>query len=108
VAPVLDNTGTMTLTNVVEDDTDPAGDTVADIIDSATGDRITDLDGGAVEGVAVIGVDNTNGTWQYETGGGWTAFGALTAANNSAVLLNPAASIRFVPDGNYNGSAGDI
>jgi hypothetical protein len=108
VAPVLDNTGTMALTNVVEDDAGPAGDTVTDIIDSATGNRITDLDGGAVEGVAVIGVDNTNGTWQYNTGGGWADFGALTAANNSAVLLNPAASIRFVPDADYNGTAGDI
>ena len=41
-APVLDNTGDMTLTTVLEDDTNPAGDTVADIIASAGGDRITD------------------------------------------------------------------
>ena len=38
---------------------DNAGDTVAAIIQSAGGDRITDVDTGADEGIAVIGVDDT-------------------------------------------------
>ena len=53
--------------------------------------------------IAVIGVDDANGTWQYDTGSGWTAFGAV--ANNNATLLNPGASVRFVPDADYDGSA---
>ncbi|WP_447971265.1 LamG-like jellyroll fold domain-containing protein [Nitrospira sp. M1] len=105
-APVLDNTGTMTLTNIAEDHTTSAGDTVAAIISSAGGNRITDVDTGAVEGMAVIGVDDTNGTWQYNTGSGWTAFGAVT--NTTAVLLDSTATIRFVPDASYTGSAGDL
>jgi hypothetical protein len=105
-APVLDNTGSMTLASILEDDTTSAGDTVASIVASAGGDRITDVDAGAVEGIAVIGVDDSNGQWQYDTGSGWVAFGAV--ANNSAVLLDPTASIRFVPNANYNGSAGNL
>ena len=105
-APVLDNLGTMMLTDVVEDDMNPPGDTVVAIIASAGGDRITDVDSGAVEGLAVIGVDDTNGTWQYDAGSGWTAFGAVT--NTSAVLLDSTSSIRFVPTANYVGSAGTI
>ncbi|MDH5191730.1 MAG: cadherin domain-containing protein, partial [Gammaproteobacteria bacterium] len=65
-----------------------------------------DVDTGAVEGVAVISVDNTNGTWQYNNGGGWTAFGAVS--NTSAVLLDANDLIRFVPNANYNGTAGNI
>ena len=47
-------------------------------------DRITDVDG-AAEGIAVIGVDNSNGQWQYNTGSGWTSFGAVSGT--SAVLF---------------------
>ena len=81
-APVLDNTGTMTVTAINEDETNPAGITIANLIASAGGDRITDVDAGAVEGIAVTTVDNTNGTWQYSTNGGgsWSAFGTPTAA----------------------------
>ena len=40
------------------------------------------------------------------TGAGWTAFGAVDI--NSAVVLDPVAKIRFVPDPGYSGSAGNI
>ncbi len=94
------------LTDVNEDDANPTGDTVASIIASVGGNLITDADLGAVEGIAVIGVDDTNGTWQYDSGGGWTDFGSVS--NSSAVLLDATAKIRFVPDTDYNGSSGDI
>lgn len=44
-----------------------SGDLGADVIASAGGDRITDVDSDALEGIAVIGVDDTYGTWQYST-----------------------------------------
>src|SRR5207302_535695 len=52
-----------------------------------------------------IGVDNTNGAWQYSTDAGvtWLAFGAPTVA--AARLLGPANLMRFVPTTNYNGAA---
>ncbi|MCP4172981.1 MAG: DUF2341 domain-containing protein, partial [Fuerstiella sp.] len=105
-APVLDSTGTMALTTINEDDFASSGDTVANIILSAGGDRITDVDTTPVEGMAIIGVDDANGTWQYNTGSGWATFGAVS--NSSAVLLNPTALIRFVPDADYAGSSGNI
>ena len=58
----------MTVTAINEDETNPAGITIANLIASAGGDRITDADAGAVEGIAVTTVDNTNGTWQYVDG----------------------------------------
>ncbi|NCB50252.1 MAG: hypothetical protein EOM54_00015 [Clostridia bacterium] len=98
-APVLDNSGAMTLTSVTEDATAPAGDTVAAIIASAGGDRITDADTGAVEGIALTGLAG-DGTWQYNTGGGWTDMGSVSGT--SALLLSDAASVRFVPTASNN------
>ncbi len=98
-APVLDNSVAMTLTSVTEDATAPAGDTVAAVIASAGGNRITDADTGAVEGVAVTGLSG-DGTWQYNTGGGWTAVG--TVSGTSALLLSDTASVRFVPTAGNN------
>jgi len=97
----------MSLVDIPEDTTDPAGDTVGAIIASAGGDRITDLtDPSPTEGLAVVGVDDTNGSWQYSTdaGANWLAFGAVS--DTSAVLLDTTELIRFVPVANYNGSGG--
>jgi hypothetical protein len=107
-APVLDPAGDMTLVDVSESDPNPVGNDVATIIASAGGDRITDVDAGALEGIAVVGVDDTNGSWQYSTDGGgiWTAFGLVS--DTSAVLLDSSALVRFVPSVAYIGSAGDI
>ncbi len=105
----------MTLTDVLENNTNPPGNSVAAIIASATGDRITDVDSGAVEGVAVIGVDDSNGTWEYSLnfGGSWNSFVAQgvatgTTDDTAAVLLNEAALIRFVPNLGYTGASGDL
>ena len=107
-APVFDNSGVMTLTDINEDETNPGGTTIASIVSSAGGDRITDVDTGAVEGIAVVAVDDTDGTWQYSINGGlnWTAFGAVSSTN--ATLLNDSSLIRFVPDADYNGTAGNV
>ncbi len=106
-APILDNTGTMNLPNVLEDTTDPNGELVSAIIASAGGDRITDVDAGALEGLAIIAVDNANGSWEYSSNGGvsWTGFGAVS--NSSAVVLSATVNdrIRFVPDTGYTGNA---
>ncbi|WP_149498954.1 DUF4347 domain-containing protein [Roseiconus lacunae] len=106
-APVLDNSGTMTLTTISEDDTNNAGDSVASIIASAGGDRITDVDTGSVEGIAITNQDNGNGTWQYSTNGGstWSDFGAVS--DNAALLLRSTDLVRFEPNG-ANGTSPDF
>jgi predicted outer membrane repeat protein len=107
-APVLDNSGNMSLDDISEDDYTSDGTSVGDIIASSGGDRITDIDTGSVEGIALTGVDNSNGTWQYRvfSGDAWSDVPAITTGD--ALLLNPASSIRFVPNADFNGSAGDI
>ena len=106
-APVLDNTGTMTLTSITEDQTTNSGQTVASIITSASGDRITDVDTSPVEGIAITATTNGNGSWEYSTNGGtsWTSVG--TVAGNSALLLRSTDMLRFIPNG-QNATTGDI
>ena len=105
-APIIDNTGSPVLTAINEDNTTNAGTLVSAIVASgAGGNPITDADTGAVEGIAVIGVDNTNGTWQYSTNGG-SSWNNFSVSPTSATLLRDTASdkIRFVPNANFNGT----
>ena len=101
-APVLNVTPSPTLTAVAANATDPAGNTIADIIVDGS---ITDPDGGAVEAIALTGVDNANGTWEFSTNAGssWTAVGPVS--DSAALLLDGTAMLRFVPDPGYGGSA---
>ncbi|MGF1938683.1 MAG: beta strand repeat-containing protein [Nostoc sp. ChiQUE02] len=106
-APTLDNTGNPILVTITQDITtaDNLGTLVYGILaKGAGGDPITDADTGAVEGIAVIGVDNTNGKWQYSTDGGnnWIDF-AVSAT--SATLLRDTEKVRFLPNAGYNGTA---
>ena len=96
-APLLDNSAFMQLASITEDDTSNTGNTIAQIIASAGGDRITDVDAGAVEGIAITTITGSNGTWQYNTGSGWTNVGAVSST--SALLLGSTDSLRFLPDG---------
>lgn len=107
-APALDNTGNMVMTSIMEDDPISNGNSVTTIIKSAEAggeDRITDLDKNSPEGFAVIEAASSNGSWQYSINSGstWSPFGAVS--NTSAVLLDGAARIRFVPNPNFSGSA---
>ncbi|MDP6059151.1 MAG: hypothetical protein QGH33_09675, partial [Pirellulaceae bacterium] len=88
------------LGTINEDDQDTDGTTVAALIPDG---NITDPDGAAVEAIAVILVDQTNGVWQFNTGGDWHDFGlpSLTAAR----LLGPTDKVRFRPVADYNGVA---
>ena len=71
-APALDNTGEMTLFPIYCTDTGNMGTPVASIIDSALGDRITDADPAAVEGIALFATTQTYGYWQYYIDGAVT------------------------------------
>ncbi|MCL1470075.1 Calx-beta domain-containing protein, partial [Argonema antarcticum] len=81
-APVL-TAGTSTLPTINEDETlaSNTGMLVSDLIAGlATDDNSDPL------GIAVTGVDNTNGAWQFSTDGTtWTPFGAVS--DSSATIL---------------------
>ncbi|MCY2990031.1 MAG: tandem-95 repeat protein, partial [Planctomycetota bacterium] len=106
-APVLDNSGTMMLDAIPEDDPVGAGTLVSQIIASAGGDRIADVDAGALEGIAVTAVTNTNGTWQFSTAGGtsWTPFGSPSSSSSRLLADDANTRVRFVPNLNYSGNS---
>ncbi len=97
-APVLDNRGNTTLPTITKLQASNGGALVATIIASA-GDPITDVDSGAVEGIAITTHASGNGIREYSINGGasWTAIG--TVSNTSALLLGTNALVRFVPNG---------
>ena len=105
-APVLDNTGNPTLTTINQGDASNTGTLVSALIASgANGDPITDSDAGAVEGIAVTAVNNTNGTWQYSIDDGNTWNNFVVSATNATVLTDTASDrIRFVPGAKYSGT----
>ena len=102
-APILVTTS-QSFPAINEDDVSNAGTGVAQFLASLT---ITDVDAGAASGLAITGVDNTQGTWQFSTndGAGWTAFGS--PADSAAQLLAdvPSNRIRFVPSADFFGLA---
>jgi hypothetical protein len=56
----------------------------------------TDADPGTAEGIAVVGVDDTNGTWQFSIDGGATFQDFVNVAPDNALLLtdDPTSLIR--------------
>jgi len=106
-APTLDNTGNPRLSAIAHNisDSNNSGTLISAILArGAGGNPITDPDTGAVEGIAVIGVDNTNGIWQYSINdsGNWINF---VVSDTSATLLKDTGKIRFVPNAGYKGTA---
>ncbi|MEZ6135354.1 MAG: LamG-like jellyroll fold domain-containing protein [Pirellulaceae bacterium] len=104
-APVLDNTGNMTLASVAQNSSGNGGSTVANILDSTGVSRVVDVDSGASRGIAVYATDTANGTWQYSIDGGnnWLDFGSPTLS--SARLLDANALVRFEPNTDFTGTA---
>ena len=102
-APVLADTA-LTLT-VAEDAGVPSG-AVGSLLSSYTG-GITEPDGGATKGIAIVGSNETNGTWYYSTNAGasWTAVGTVNAANSLLLADNASTRLYFAPNANYNGSS---
>ncbi len=81
-APVL--TGSATLIAIDEDVLDAAntGTKVSALISGLT----TDVDGDP-KAIAITGVDNTKGAWQYSTNGGTTWVPITTTSDSNATLL---------------------
>ena len=75
-APVL--TGANDFATITEDQTGNAGSLVSSLIAG----KASDVDTGAKQGVAIYGVVNGNGTWQYYVSAaqGWRPVGTVSAA----------------------------
>src|SRR5207244_7729438 len=68
---------------------------------------ISDVDSGAVSGIAVTALDSGTGAWQYSTdnGGTWTSVGSVS--DSAALLLRSSDKLRFIPDG-QNSTTGSV
>ncbi|HXG10475.1 MAG TPA: Ig-like domain repeat protein [Gemmataceae bacterium] len=109
-APVLTTTS-VTFPSIPEDITPSANNGTS--LPAFLGSIITDADDPkfapnlAPRGIAVTGVDNTNGVWQYSTDGGttWLDFGSPSPT--AARLLESVSTnrIRFQPNANFSGTA---
>lgn len=114
-APVLDLSGDPILDPVAPADSNSPGTAVSTIIARLGGGGITDFDPGAARGLAIIGVDNTHGRWQFTTdwGNNWSEVGA--PSDVQALLLTalvdidrgPRDRLRFVPDAGFTGMIPD-
>ncbi|HEY5311712.1 MAG TPA: autotransporter-associated beta strand repeat-containing protein, partial [Pirellulales bacterium] len=71
-APSL--SGSASLASIIKNPTSNPGTSIPALI--ASGLTITDADSGAIQGIAVDSVNDSNGTWQFSTNSGttWTAF----------------------------------
>ncbi len=104
-APVL-AAGDLSLPTITEDLADAVntGARVSEILGSDGGDPITDVDNGAVEGIAVTATTG-RGTWEYSTDGGASYDPVGTVAVGSALLLRESDRLRYVPDGDNGETA---
>ncbi|MCP4334799.1 MAG: VCBS repeat-containing protein, partial [Gammaproteobacteria bacterium] len=104
-APVL--SGSNNLTDITEDAFTNSGTLISALIAG----HITDVDSGASEGIAVTGVDNSNGTWEYSINGGtnWNTLGSPSDMNARLLADDASTRVRFVPNADYFGTvAGGI
>ena len=72
------------LTSILEDSTSPAGDSVASIVIDGS---ITDAEV-AVESIAIISADDTNGVWEYSLDDGATWLSMGSPGDGNALLLD--------------------
>jgi hypothetical protein len=105
-APILDNTGTTSLPTMERNPVTNSGITIGALVASAGGDRITDADPADLEGIAVLGVDNSHGTWQYSLDGGanWSDFGTPSTTVARLLAADVNTRIRLVPTTDWYGS----
>jgi hypothetical protein len=105
-APVLDNTGVMSLAAINQGDVGNDGTLVSTLLASAGEGRVADQDVGAKRGIAVVAADTANGSWQYSTDGGssWLALGSVSDESARLLAADSLTRVRFVPASGYNGT----
>ncbi|MBL8792817.1 MAG: autotransporter-associated beta strand repeat-containing protein, partial [Planctomycetia bacterium] len=107
-APELSDT-TVTLNAVAEDAAPPVG-AVGTLVSSlvSLGGNVSDVDTGAVTGVAVIAANTTNGSWFYTTNGSdWNGLGAVTGSTARLLAADGSTRIYFQPSDHFNGTVSE-
>ena len=114
--PILDQSFEPELTTIGEDAAAISGNSIDSIVVEGS---IEDFEG-STNSIAVTGVDNSHGVWQYslDNGDSWQAFTMQTGTNSAfadqAVLLSGIAAfastnkIRFISDAGYPDENADM
>ena len=101
-APILNANLITPLAALTKDPVTNSGTLVTGLI---PGLAVTDPDVGSLKGIAVTGVDNSNGTWEYTTNGiTWLTFGSPTPTAARLLAADAITKIRFVPNAGYEGA----
>lgn len=100
-APVLDASGNPFLDPILEDQINNNGTLVSDLLARTAG--VTDPDGPGA-GIALIGVDTSNGSWEYSLNGGVSWNPVISPSFTNALLLPATARLRFIPNPDFNGA----
>lgn len=112
-APVLDAARSPVLAAVSEGAGAPSGAVgtlVANLVDFASPagqvDNVADPDPGAQPGIALVGVDASQGSWFYSLNGGGTWLAVPAVSGSNALLLAADADTRlyFQPNPTYDGT----
>ncbi|MBI9112374.1 GLUG motif-containing protein [Maridesulfovibrio ferrireducens] len=96
-APTL--SGHVTMTSIMENTSNPTGQTVSSLIGSVASDADDhDL------GIAITNVNDTGGEWQYFSSGSWRSLDTAIGSS-AAFLLSGSDKIRFKPNSGWKGNA---
>ncbi len=105
-APVLDPALHFRLDPVSASAAENPGTLVSALIAGAGGEAIRDPDPGALQGIAVTGVDGSRGSWQYSLDGGasWKALGAPSPGAARLLVADAQTRLRLVPAPDWVGT----
>jgi hypothetical protein len=99
-APLLDIAPNVTLDAVPEEAQSPPGTLVSALVGG-----MTDIDAGALKGIAVTAAATTHGVWQYMLSGGvWKTMPAVAESNALLLPADSVARVRFLPGVDFNGT----
>jgi VCBS repeat-containing protein len=102
-APVLDPDVSPALTSIEQGNTSSYGTPIWMLCEG-----ITDVDAGALRGLAITSASTANGTWQYTLNGG-SIWHSLAGVSSSAARLLPAngnlSRVRFIPNNGFTGTS---
>ena len=106
-APVLDATGKFQLPAIALNDFNNQGSQVFELLASAGPGAITDPDPNVPGGMAVVGVDDSHGAWQWsdDNGDTWQNFDNPSVTHATLLPDDFGVRVRFVPAAGFTGTA---
>ncbi|HEY5313852.1 MAG TPA: ELWxxDGT repeat protein, partial [Pirellulales bacterium] len=108
-APTLNTSVLPQFSTIEENNFASTGDLVSALLATGAGAQpIADPDPGALEGIAIVAVDNTHGAWQFSLNDGstWNSVGSPSATQALLLASDNRTRIRFVPSTGEVGTLG--